>query len=147
MQQLHLRAHCGGSQHTTRPHHHNHNIRTNAVGRGLVTRTFDRTEQHIGPHFPTFVNASIHTRRCPDRHAHLNIPLTQVAITRSDHLPTTATIYTNPIMIPTPPRENWQTGTLSRKPYLTQTRLSCNQIISQHKHNDTLLPHHDVRHS
>ncbi|XP_063613809.1 uncharacterized protein LOC134787049 [Penaeus indicus] len=94
------------AQHPTFGYNH-----TNAVGRGLVSRILDGTLTHIGPHFPTFINNR--TATTPDivltnRYAHLNIHLSQGEITTSDHLPIIATLSTNPIMVPTLPRENYR---------------------------------------
>ena len=82
---------------------------TNPVGRGLASLVRDGHLQHLGPHFPTRIQGQHVTT--PDlvmanQHAHLNIHLKQGDITTSDHLPIIATISTNPIMIPTIPREN-----------------------------------------
>jgi len=84
---------------------------TNAVGRGLVSRILEGTLIHIGPHFPTFINnrsATTPDIALTNRHAHLNIHLTQGEITTSDHLPIIATLSTNPIMVPTYPRESYK---------------------------------------
>ena len=84
---------------------------TNPVGRHLARFIQDGTLHHIGPHFPTRITTQSATT--PDivltnNRATLNIHLKQGHISTSDHLPTIATISTNPIMIPTQPRDNYK---------------------------------------
>ncbi|ROT68973.1 hypothetical protein C7M84_012828 [Penaeus vannamei] len=89
---------------------------TNAVGRGLASLISDGRLTHLGPHAPTFIRDNSSTT--PDivlanTQANLNHHITTDDVTSSDHLPVILTLSTNPIMVPTPPREilkhaNWE---------------------------------------
>ena len=106
---------------------------TNTKGRQLHHLIQNRTLQHIGPHFPTFISHQSATT--PDiiltnLHTYHNIHITQGPLTSSDHIPVILNISTTPIQTPTTPRPsykqaNWENFTEE----LTHT---CNTVEPQH---------------
>lgn len=89
---------------------------TNTKGRQIHHLIHNRTLQHIGPHFPTYI--AHNTATTPDiiltnfRTYH-NTYITQGPLTSSDHFPIHLTISTKPIQIPSPLRPqfknaNWE---------------------------------------
>ena len=83
---------------------------TNTKGRQLHHLIHNRTLQHIGPDFPTFINYRSATT--PDiiltnfRTYH-NTHIEQGPLTTSDHIPIIFTISTKPIQTPATPRPNY----------------------------------------
>ena len=83
---------------------------TNTKGRQLHNLIQNRTLQHIGPHFPTFISRKSATS--PDiilsnfRTYH-NTYISQGPLITNDHIPIMFTIATKPIQIPTTPSSSY----------------------------------------
>ena len=83
---------------------------TNTKGRQLHHLIHNRTLQHIGPHFPTFI--SHRSATTPDiiltnYRTYHNTHIEQGPLTTSDHIPIIFTISTKPIQTPITPRPSY----------------------------------------
>ena len=84
---------------------------TNTKGRQIHHLISNRTLQHIGPHFPTYIAHNAATT--PDiiltnNRAYHNMHIEQGPLTTSDHIPIVMTLATKPIQIPIPKRPDFK---------------------------------------